>query len=85
MFKRDPGSGIGDQKHAFLIPDPPSLIPNLPTPVITRFAARELGIEHGPELGRLLEAVREAIFAGEVQDRDQAVGYARALRENTSL
>ena len=45
--------------------------------------ARELGIERGPQLGRLLEAVREAIFAGEVQDRDQAVGYARALRENT--
>jgi hypothetical protein len=45
--------------------------------------ARELGIEHGPELGRLLECVREAVFTGEVQDRDQAVGYARALRENT--
>jgi tRNA nucleotidyltransferase/poly(A) polymerase len=44
--------------------------------------ARELGIERGPELGGLLEAIREAVFAGEVQDRDQAVGYARALREN---
>ena len=44
--------------------------------------ARELGIERGPELGRLLEAIREAVFAGDVQDRDQAVGYARALREN---
>jgi hypothetical protein len=44
--------------------------------------ARELGIERGPELGRLLESVREAVFAGDVQDRDQAVGYARALREN---
>ncbi len=44
--------------------------------------ARELGIERGPELGRLLEAIREAMFAGEVQDRAQAVGYARALREN---
>ena len=40
--------------------------------------ARELGIERGPELGRLLEAIREAVFAGDVQDRDQAVGYARA-------
>jgi poly(A) polymerase len=45
--------------------------------------ARELGIERGPELGRLLEAVREAVFAGEVQDRGQAVGYARALVENS--
>ena len=44
--------------------------------------ARELGIERGPQLGRLLEAVREAVFAGDVQDRDQAVGYARALVEN---
>ena len=44
--------------------------------------ARELGIERGPRLGRLLEAVREAVFAGDVQDRDQAVGYARALLEN---
>ena len=44
--------------------------------------ARELGIERGPELGRLLDAVQEAVFAGEVQDRDQAVGYARALVEN---
>ena len=47
--------------------------------------AQELGIEPGPELGRLIEAVREAVFAGEVQDRDQAVGYARALRENEQL
>ncbi len=44
--------------------------------------ARELGIDRGPQLGRLLEAVREAVFAGDVQDRDQAVGYARALVEN---
>jgi hypothetical protein len=44
--------------------------------------AHALGIERGPQLGRLLEAVREAVFAGDVQDRDQAVGYARALVEN---
>jgi len=44
--------------------------------------ARALGIERGPRLGRLLEAIREAVFAGDVQDRDQAVGYARALMEN---
>jgi tRNA nucleotidyltransferase/poly(A) polymerase len=44
--------------------------------------ARELGIARGPDLGRLIEAVREAVFTGEVQDRDQAVGYARALVEN---
>jgi tRNA nucleotidyltransferase/poly(A) polymerase len=45
--------------------------------------AAALGIPRGPALGLLLEAVREAVFAGEVQDRDQAVGYARALMENS--
>jgi putative nucleotidyltransferase with HDIG domain len=44
--------------------------------------ARELGIERGPELGRLIEALREAVFAGEVQDRDQAVRHARSLRDD---
>ena len=44
--------------------------------------ARELGIEPGPELGRLIEALREAVFAGDVQDRDQAVEYARALLDD---
>ena len=44
--------------------------------------AREIGIDPGPELGGLIETLREAVFAGEVQDRDQAVGFARALREN---
>ena len=46
--------------------------------------AREIGIDPGPELGGLIETLREAVFAGEVQDRDQAVGFARALRENRS-
>ncbi len=45
--------------------------------------ARELGIQRGPQLGRLLEALREAVFAGDVQDRDQAVAYARALVEDS--
>jgi tRNA nucleotidyltransferase/poly(A) polymerase len=45
--------------------------------------ARALGIRRGPELGRLIEAIREAVFTGDVQDRDQAVGYARALMENS--
>jgi tRNA nucleotidyltransferase/poly(A) polymerase len=44
--------------------------------------AEALRIEPGPELGRLVEALREAVFAGEVQDRDQAVAYARALRDD---
>lgn len=45
--------------------------------------AEALGIEPGPELGRLVEALREAVFAGEVQDRDQAVAYAQGLRDDS--
>ena len=44
--------------------------------------ARELGIEPGPELGRLLARLEEAAFAGEATDRDQAVELARRLRDN---
>ncbi len=44
--------------------------------------AEQLGIEHGPGLGRLLAALEEASYAGEVTTADQAVEYARRLREN---
>lgn len=43
--------------------------------------AAELGIEPGPELGRLLGEIEAAVFAGEVAERDGAVELARrALR-----
>jgi poly(A) polymerase len=44
--------------------------------------ARELDMEPGPELGRLLAELEEAAYAGEVADRDQAVELARRLRDN---
>ena len=44
--------------------------------------AAELGIEPGPELGRLLAELEEAAYAGEVADRGQAVELARRLRDN---
>jgi hypothetical protein len=44
--------------------------------------ARELGIEPGPELGRVIAELEEAAYAGEVSDRDQAVELARRLRDN---
>jgi putative nucleotidyltransferase with HDIG domain len=44
--------------------------------------AAALGIEPGPELGRLLAELEEAAYAGEVTDRDQAVQLARRLRDN---
>ena len=45
--------------------------------------ADELGIEPGPELGRLLAELEEAGYAGDVTSADQAVEYARRLRENS--
>jgi poly(A) polymerase len=44
--------------------------------------ASELGMEPGPELGRLLAELEEAAYAGEVGSRDEAVAYARRLRDN---
>ncbi len=43
--------------------------------------AAELGIEPGPEVGRLLGAIEAARFAGEVTGRDDAVKLARRLTE----
>jgi poly(A) polymerase len=43
--------------------------------------ADALGIARGPALGRLLAALEEAAYAGEVTTRDDAVAYARALLE----
>ena len=45
--------------------------------------AGELGIEPGPELGRLLAELEEAAYAGEARTRDEAVALARRLRENS--
>jgi poly(A) polymerase len=41
--------------------------------------ARELGIEPGPELGRLLAELTEAAYAGEVTTRDEALAAGRRL------
>jgi poly(A) polymerase len=41
--------------------------------------ARAVGIEPGPALGRLLEALEEASFAGEVTSRQDAIELARTL------
>jgi poly(A) polymerase len=42
--------------------------------------ADELGLSPGPEMGRLLEELRAAAFAGEIDDRAQALHLARKLR-----
>ena len=41
--------------------------------------AAELGMEPGPELGRLLGEIEAAVFAGEVSSREDAVALARRL------
>jgi hypothetical protein len=40
--------------------------------------AREAGIAEGPELGELIAELQAAIFAGEVEGRDEVVAHARA-------
>jgi poly(A) polymerase len=42
--------------------------------------AAELGMTPGPDMGRLLEELRAAAFAGEISDRAQALELARQLR-----
>ena len=44
--------------------------------------AAEIGIEPGPELGRLLAELEEAAYAGEIAGRAEAVELARRLRHN---
>jgi len=44
--------------------------------------ARELEMEPGPELGELLARLEKAVYTGEVSGRDQAVGFARRVRQN---
>jgi poly(A) polymerase len=51
-------------------------------PVRGNTLARELGIEPGPELGELMGALAQAAYTGEATTPEQAVEYARRLREN---
>lgn len=51
-----------------------------PPPLVNgRDLMRELGLSEGPEVGRLLEAIREAQAAGEVTTREEALALARKL------
>ena len=42
--------------------------------------AEELGIDPGPELGRLLGELEEAAYVGHAGTREQAIALARRLR-----
>jgi poly(A) polymerase len=51
-----------------------------PSPPVTGDdLASELGLAPGPEMGRVLEELRAAAFAGEIGDREQALERARHL------
>lgn len=52
----------------------------LPDPLINgRELMRNLRLQSGPEVGRLLEAIREAQAAGEVRSREEALELARRM------
>ena len=53
-------------------------------PVPGDVLARELGLRGGPELGALVERLREAAFTGEATTPEEAVALARRLRENAA-
>jgi poly(A) polymerase len=55
-----------------------------PPPLVTGSdLMAELGLAEGPEIGRLLEVVREAQAAGEVSTREEALTLARQAAEPT--
>jgi len=56
-----------------------------PPPLVTGHdLMAELGLVPGPEIGRLLEALREAQAAGEVRTREEALALARQLPASTT-
>jgi poly(A) polymerase len=56
-----------------------------PPPLVTgRDLMAELGLDPGPEIGRLLEALREAQAAGEVRTRDEALALVRQISQSTT-
>ncbi len=56
-----------------------------PPPLLTgRDLMAELGLEAGPEIGRLLETVREAQAAGEVRTWEEALALARRISQSTT-
>jgi tRNA nucleotidyltransferase/poly(A) polymerase len=57
-----------------------------PPPALVRGdeLARELGIEAGPELGRLLAELAEAQYAGEISSREEALQYAKSQLRGAS-
>ena len=65
--------------HHFFERRDETVAPNVP--VDGHDLMRELDLEPGPEVGRILAALREAVAAGEIGTREEALMLARALAE----
>jgi len=56
-----------------------------PAPLLTGHTLiRKFGLEPGPEIGAILEGLREAQAAGEVSTQDEALGWVRRFLERAS-
>jgi hypothetical protein len=55
-----------------------------PRLVTGRDIMAEFGLEEGPRIGTLLEAVREAQATAQVRDREGALAFVRALLDETA-
>ncbi|MGC9398306.1 MAG: CCA tRNA nucleotidyltransferase [Anaerolineae bacterium] len=51
-----------------------------PAPLLTGYDLLDLGVPEGPEIGRLLSALREAQAAGEVHSREEALRFVHTHR-----
>jgi len=56
-----------------------------PVPLIRGEDLLSLGVPEGPQIGRILEAIREAQAAGEVTTREEALALARRLLNELGL
>jgi poly(A) polymerase len=54
------------------------------SPIAGDELAKRLGIEPGPELGRLLAEIEAGVFTGEVTTPDEAVELARRVRSTSN-
>jgi len=52
--------------------------------LINGYDLMKLGLEEGPEIGRILNMIREKQISGEVSSRDEALFYAKTIIGNTN-
>jgi len=71
--------GVGALLEGYFPPGDSPRITGLPPLVTGRQLMRRLGLEAGPEIGDLLEQIREAQAAGEIATADEALALAHRL------